>query len=201
MARIASWQCFSLRPSQLRLASELSSIDASIGARRCNSDTIRIGPSELGVIDIKTCLRLPIIDCFQTASNLINETHFSLSLGDCTARTMPLNHISLATGPANFAAMREFYLDILGPLGYGIYLEKEGEFLGMAPKRGGPDFWLHCGGEDFPKFDGNVEKRGGRMHVAFDASSRKAVDEWYKHAMYVRLSTAQSNMLPVLTRG
>jgi hypothetical protein len=97
---------------------------------------------------------------------------------------MPISHISLPTGKAHNEAMREFYKKLLAPLGYGIYLEGEG-FFGMAPKNGGPDFWLHCGHAEFEAFDGNVEKLGGRTHVAFSASSQKAVNEWYKNALYV----------------
>ena len=112
---------------------------------------------------------------------------------------MPLQHVSLPTGPTNFVAMREFYINILKPLGYGIYFEKESEWLGMAPKNGGPDFWLHCGGDDFAKFDGNLEKRGGKTHIAFDASSRKAVDEWYKTAVYVNFACLP--IMPVSNRS
>jgi hypothetical protein len=98
---------------------------------------------------------------------------------------MPVSHISLPTGKAHDKAMREFYKELLAPLGYKVYLEGEG-FFGMAPKNGGPDFWLHCGGTEFEAFDGNEEKRGGKTHVAFSASSQKAVVDWYKAAMCVQ---------------
>ena len=79
-------------------------------------------------------------------------------------------------------AMQDFYVQVLTPLGYSIYFEGEGVF-GMGPKNGNPDFWIHCGGSEFDAFDGNVEKRGGKTHLAFSVSSRKAVDNWYKAAM------------------
>ena len=42
----------------------------------------------------------------------------------------------------------------------------------------------NCGGTEFEKFNGDEEKRAGRAHVAFTASSQKAVDAWYKNAVY-----------------
>lgn len=95
---------------------------------------------------------------------------------------MPILHVSLPTGQKHYKAMRDFYVTILAPLGYGIYYEKD-EFLGLGPKNGNPDFWLHAGSEEFSAFGGNVEKRGGKTHVAFEASSRKQVDEWYALAL------------------
>lgn len=79
--------------------------------------------------------------------------------------------------------MRDFYVSILAPLGYNVFIEEEGAYLGMAPKNGAPDFWLHCGGTEFDKFDGNVEKRDGKAHVAFQVSSTKDVHNWYKNAV------------------
>jgi hypothetical protein len=99
---------------------------------------------------------------------------------------MPVAHISLPTGKIHDKVMREFYTELLASLGYKIYLESEGYF-GMAPKNGGPDFWLHHGKTEFDAFDGNVEKLEGKTHVAFTASSKSAVDNWYKTAMYVHL--------------
>jgi len=96
---------------------------------------------------------------------------------------MPLSHVSLATGQSNFKAMRDFYVAILTPLGYRVFLEHENQVVGFGPKNAAPDFWLHCGGTEFTKFDGNVEKRGGKTHVAFLASSRGQIDTWYKAAM------------------
>lgn len=100
---------------------------------------------------------------------------------------MPLGHVSLPTGPSNYKAMRDFYAAVLAPLGYKIYMEKEGHFCGFHTHVG-PDFWLHCGGEDFPPVhpalsaDENLKTRG-RTHVAFSVSSRRQVDEWYRNAV------------------
>ena len=101
---------------------------------------------------------------------------------------MPLGHVSLPTGPSNFKEMRDFYVTVLKPIGYGVYMEKDGNFCGMGPKRGSPDFWLHCGGEDFAKVDATASpddnlKHRGRTHVAFNVSSRRQVDEWYRTAV------------------
>jgi catechol 2,3-dioxygenase-like lactoylglutathione lyase family enzyme len=87
---------------------------------------------------------------------------------------MTINHVGLVTPPAKFEAMRAFYLSILAPLGYSIYKEDVPKYCGMGKKNAGPDFWLHCGGDD---------DRPGKTHVAFDVGSPKAVDEWFKNAM------------------
>jgi hypothetical protein len=94
-----------------------------------------------------------------------------------------LSHVSLATGTNNYKSMRTLYTKILAPVGYKVFMEEDGVFLGMSPKRGPPDFWLHSGTTEVSTFEGDVEKREGKTHVAFYASSRKQVDEWYKIAM------------------
>ncbi len=101
---------------------------------------------------------------------------------------MPINHVSLATGPSSFKALRDFYVAALKPLGFSIYKESSNCFLGLQAPRAGPDFWLHCGGEDFPLLDPSLPaeenlKGRGRTHVAFDAGSNAKVDEWYKAAV------------------
>jgi len=96
---------------------------------------------------------------------------------------MPLSHVSLPTGQSNYKAMRDFYVAILTPLGYKIFMEHENQVLGMGPKNAAPDFWLHCGGTEFEKFGGNVEKRGGKTHIAFLANERCQIDKWYEAAM------------------
>jgi hypothetical protein len=110
---------------------------------------------------------------------------------------MPLGHVSLPTGPSHYKEMRDFYKTILKPIGYTVFMEKEGNVCGLHTMMGGPDFWLHCGGEDFPKVVNpasaslaageQVEKKkvGGRTHVGFNVSSRKQVDEWYRNALCV----------------
>src|SRR5262245_64948247 len=97
---------------------------------------------------------------------------------------MPIGHISLPCGLAHFEEMRAFYLAILQPLGYKVYKEDVPKWCGLGTSTGGPDFWLHCGGKELSKFGGDVDKREGGVHVAFNAASRRAVDEWYRIALY-----------------
>jgi hypothetical protein len=98
---------------------------------------------------------------------------------------MPISHISLATGPRHFAAMRSFYLTVLAPLGYEVYYDKADFMLGLMPKNGAPDFWIHVGNGDQAPFskDGDVSSRPGRTHVAFNAESTELVDRWFETAM------------------
>jgi hypothetical protein len=101
---------------------------------------------------------------------------------------MSLSHVSLPTGPSNYKAMRDFYLATLKPLGYTVYLEGEGQYCGFRAPMGGPDFWLHCGGQDFVPVDTTLTAdqnlaTHGRTHVAFDVASRKQVDEWFHNAL------------------
>jgi hypothetical protein len=97
--------------------------------------------------------------------------------------TMSLTHVSLPTGQNHFKEMRDFYLAALAPLGYGVFMEAEKKFIGMGKKHASPDFWLHCGGIEFEKFDGNVEKMRGKTHVAFMVNSKADVHRWYNAAM------------------
>jgi hypothetical protein len=87
---------------------------------------------------------------------------------------MPIGHISIPTGSSNFLEMRDFYLAILKPLGYVIYKEDPPNWCGMGPPNCGPDMWLHGGAKDSVP---------GNLHIAFQANSRRVVDEWYKNAM------------------
>ena len=96
---------------------------------------------------------------------------------------MPVSHVGLTTGSKHYKEMRDFYVTILAPLGYQVFMEEAGTYLGLAPKHGAPDFWLHGSPGESEKFQGDVEKRSGGAHVAFDAKSRQAVDAWYKVAM------------------
>ncbi|KAI5928522.1 Glyoxalase/Bleomycin resistance protein/Dihydroxybiphenyl dioxygenase [Camillea tinctor] len=100
---------------------------------------------------------------------------------------MPISHISLATGPARFAAMRDFYLAALAPLGYITYYESAGSMLGLRPAGGPPDFWLHAGNGEQPDFaipeGGKVDDRPGRAHVAFEVQEQGLVDRWHEAAV------------------
>ncbi|KAH8668519.1 Glyoxalase/Bleomycin resistance protein/Dihydroxybiphenyl dioxygenase [Xylariales sp. PMI_506] len=96
---------------------------------------------------------------------------------------MPLNHVSLATGLQHFAAMRSFYLSALAPLNYIIYWEKENFMVGLKPRDGIPDFWLHAGATEQTPYSADVEPRPGRTHLAFEAENRETVDKWYEAAI------------------
>lgn len=77
----------------------------------------------------------------------------------------------------DFASSRAFYLQALAPLGFGpvmdVTKEQTGgyEGTGFGPP-GRAQFWV-----------GSGDARGGSMHVAFEASSRAAVDAFYKAAL------------------
>ena len=112
---------------------------------------------------------------------------------------MPLSHVSLATGPALFGAMRAFYVESLAVLGYGKHVDVAAPggltLLGLGPAGGAPDFWLHVGnGEQTPlppalanapaaAVAENEKARPGRTHVAFEAESRELVDRWFDVAV------------------
>lgn len=72
---------------------------------------------------------------------------------------------------------RNFYERALAPLGYTVLMEIPLQHtggvvvlgLGVAPK---PDFWVHEGTPQTP-----------RVHIAFRATSRKQVDEFYAAAL------------------
>jgi len=95
---------------------------------------------------------------------------------------MPISHVSLPTGPKNYKAMKEFYTAILAPLNYAVFMEHEG-VIGYRQPRGGPDLWLHAGKEDFALFDGNLDARGGRTHLAFEAKDIAQIKAWHKAAV------------------
>jgi catechol 2,3-dioxygenase-like lactoylglutathione lyase family enzyme len=83
-----------------------------------------------------------------------------------------LNRHSISLPVSSLEESSAFYQKLLAPLGYGIYLSLE-ETVGMGPKYGNPDFWLHkC-----PK-DG--KKGNSKTHVAFAASSQKQVHAFYE---------------------
>lgn len=87
--------------------------------------------------------------------------------------------------------MRDFYVAILTPLGYSIFMEKDQAFLSMQHPLSGPDFWLYNGGdpnlpqvkpEDYATKE-KADAQDVRTHLAFAADNQKAVDEWYDIAM------------------
>ena len=110
---------------------------------------------------------------------------------------MPISHVSLATGPARFAAMRALYVESLAVLGYSpsvdVAVPGGLTLVGLGPAGGGaPDFWLHVGnGEQEPLPEGlagpggsvDDARRPGKTHVAFEAESRELVDRWFDVAV------------------
>ena len=86
-----------------------------------------------------------------------------------------IDHIGFAV--ADYPRSRAFYAAALAPLGFApvmdVTREQTGgyEGTGFGP-RGLPRFWI-----------GSGDKRGGCMHVAFEASSRAAVDAFYDAAI------------------
>ena len=76
----------------------------------------------------------------------------------------------------NHAASKAFYLEALGPLGYGVVMEVTPEqgapthVTGLGPA-GKPDFWISEG------------QTGGRIHLCFLAEKRAQVDAFYQAAM------------------
>jgi catechol 2,3-dioxygenase-like lactoylglutathione lyase family enzyme len=77
----------------------------------------------------------------------------------------------------DFAKSRQFYLQALAPLGYGVLMEMsaaqvgvDGAGFGEPPK---PDLWIIGGGSI----------TSPRLHVAFRAANRAMVDAFYKAAI------------------
>jgi len=107
---------------------------------------------------------------------------------------MPLHHISINVSDMDKSL--KFYLAALKPLGYRAKMDFfDGKIVGM----GGivPDFWLTS--LDAPCADGSETRHKdimmdestklgnrsptGPMHIAFGASSRQKVREFYEAAM------------------
>ena len=91
-----------------------------------------------------------------------------------------IDHLGMPV--SDLARATEFYLKALEPLGYGIVMQVSAEqtghgaALGFGPpgkaadfQSGKPSFWI-----------GEGERLGAPIHVAFVASSREAVDAFYR---------------------
>ncbi|KAF9530108.1 Glyoxalase/Bleomycin resistance protein/Dihydroxybiphenyl dioxygenase [Crepidotus variabilis] len=111
---------------------------------------------------------------------------------------MSIQHISLNV--SDISKARKFYLAALKPLGYRVFMEfYEGKVLGMGPLTCGPVFWLaSC---DAPTAHGSDKRHGkdfdfekesaiqkprdvtGPLHIAFSASNRQKVREFYEAAI------------------
>lgn len=86
-----------------------------------------------------------------------------------------LDHVGF--GVSDFARSKAFYETVLAPLGYKVMMEVELEesggfsYAGFGDDRK-PYFWI-----------GNGDVLKGRLHVAFVAKDRAAVDAFYKAAL------------------
>ena len=97
---------------------------------------------------------------------------------------MMINHITLLV--SNFEESKKFFIHALQPLGYrllkiGKNLQQmyEGKFAGFGIKgmEGERDFWINEGGKK--------QKHHSFSCLAFTASSKKIVDDFYKAALQV----------------
>ena len=86
---------------------------------------------------------------------------------------MPLAHISLPV--SSLAESTAFYTTLLAPLNYTIYLSLDST-IGLGPKYGAPDFWLHhC-----PKLAEGEKEGVSKTHVCFAAGSKAQVRSFYE---------------------
>jgi len=108
---------------------------------------------------------------------------------------MPLKHILINV--ADIDKMREFYVAALKPVGYKVVMDYfDGKVVGMGVSLSVPDFWLSS--LDCPSADGSETRHKdmnpdtvkpgnksptGKMHIAFGASNRQKVREFYDAAM------------------
>jgi len=87
-----------------------------------------------------------------------------------------LDHVGFSV--ADYKKAKAFYEKALKPLGIGVIMEVTPEMAGEDihaagfGENGKPYFWIGTG-----------EKPKGGQHVAFAASSRKVVDEFYRAAL------------------
>ncbi len=85
-----------------------------------------------------------------------------------------IDHIGF--GVSNYATAKKFYTEVLKELGYELIMEiappiHTGHVGGFGPK-GQPAFWIS-----------EEPDHIARVHIAFTAPSRDAVDGFYKKAM------------------
>ena len=86
-----------------------------------------------------------------------------------------IDHMSLPV--SDYARSKSFYLEALAPLGYGIAME-------VTPEQSGGESYVGFGNDRKPYFwlapsDGAQS----RIHVAFAAKDRAAVDAFYRAAL------------------
>jgi catechol 2,3-dioxygenase-like lactoylglutathione lyase family enzyme len=89
---------------------------------------------------------------------------------------MPIDHTSIAV--SDYEAAKAFFGAALKPLEYKLVMEVPGPACGFGAPCGlrqgqhKPDFWLVA-----------ADAKSNAVHIAFEASNRKQVDEWYQAAM------------------
>ncbi|HVY13877.1 MAG TPA: VOC family protein [Rhodopila sp.] len=86
-----------------------------------------------------------------------------------------LDHIGLTV--SDFARIRNFYTQALEPLDITVVMEVSGQETGAGAhagfgQSGKPSFWI-----------GSGNKPSGPVHVAFTASTRKQVEDFYAAAL------------------
>ena len=86
-----------------------------------------------------------------------------------------LDHVGLSV--RDYVASKGFYLTALAPLGYGLVMEVTSDETGGKAHagfgaEGQPQFWIGTGAPS-----------NGKMHIAFAAKSREAVDRFYAAAL------------------
>ena len=81
-----------------------------------------------------------------------------------------VDHVGFAV--SDYANSRAFYEKALAPLGYTLVMEPAGQAAGFG-KAGKPSFWIEAQGRPVT----------GRLHVAFAASDRAAVDAFHAAAL------------------
>ena len=86
---------------------------------------------------------------------------------------MTINHIFVWANPRNLSALRTFYRTVLAPVGYKeLICAEKSTLIGFGSDY--PYFWLKALPEG---------KTTMPVHIAFDAPSWTAVDEFYRLAM------------------
>ena len=98
---------------------------------------------------------------------------------------MPIHHLGFKV--PNFQKTREFYLAALKPLGYKVTVKiEEGKVIGLGAGYYGADFWLvdpDIGCTEKITDDEKTSKYSQLIHIAFSASNRTQVREFYEAAM------------------
>jgi len=89
---------------------------------------------------------------------------------------MSFDHVGLHV--ADIEKSRQFYLTALKPLGYRVIMDLyDGKLLGLGTYCG-PKLWLSS--VDLPREDEKKTEPSGKVHIAFRASNRQQVREFYE---------------------